>query len=52
MEGDAVEEGGEGLGEEAFLAAGQVHCANGPPGFLCYTGSHSQGNSHGTALFH
>lgn len=47
-----MEEGGEGLGEEASLVAEQVRCVNGPPGSLCYTGSHSQDNSHGTALFH
>lgn len=52
MRGGGVEEGGQGLGEEAFLVGGQVRCVNGPPGFLCDTGGHSQDNSHGTALFH
>lgn len=50
--GDEVEEGAEVLGEGSFQVDGLVHCVNGPPYFLCYTGSHSQDSSHGTVLFH
>lgn len=50
--GDEVEEGREDLGEGAFQVDGLIHCADGPPYSLCYTGSHSQDNTHGTVLFH
>lgn len=50
--GDEVEEGAQVRGEGASQVDGLVHCVNGPPYSLCYTGSHSQDNSHGTVLFH